>query len=67
MVLFDEFRTNELALVAEPFEPQSYDQAVASDCPEKWMAAFKEEFDSLEKNNTWKLVEKLPPGYTAIN
>ena len=67
LVLLDEFRTNELALVAEPFEPQSYDQAVASDCPEKWMAAFKEEFDSLEKNNTWKLVEKLPPGYTAIN
>ena len=67
LVLLDEFRTNELALVAEPLEPQSYDQAVASDCPEKWMAAFKEEFDSLEKNNTWKLVEKLPPGYTAIN
>jgi hypothetical protein len=67
MVLLDEFRTNELALVAEPFDPQSYDKAVASDCPEKWMAAFKEEFDSLEKNNTWKLVEKLPPGYTAIN
>ena len=67
MVLLDEFRTNELALVAEPFEPQGYDQAVASHCPEKWMAAFKEEFDSLEKNNTWKLVEKLPPGYTAIN
>ena len=35
LVLLDEFRTNELALVAEPFEPQSYDQAVASDCPEK--------------------------------
>ncbi|EFX69691.1 hypothetical protein DAPPUDRAFT_113435 [Daphnia pulex] len=35
MVLLDEFRTNELALVAEPFEPQSYDQAVASDCSEK--------------------------------
>ncbi|XP_045022916.1 uncharacterized protein LOC116936156 [Daphnia magna] len=35
MVLLDEFRTNELVLVAEPFEPQSYNQAVASDCPEK--------------------------------
>jgi hypothetical protein len=54
------------ALFTESFEPQSYKEALESEHVDKWMAAFKEEYDSLIANKTWEIVP-LPPGSTAIN
>ena len=39
-------------------EPKTYKQAVECDENVKWIAAMKEEYQSLVKNNTWKLVDK---------
>jgi hypothetical protein len=54
------------ALFTESFEPQSYKEALESEHVDKWMAAFKEEYDSLIANKTWEIVP-LPSGSTAIN
>jgi hypothetical protein len=54
------------ALFIEAFEPQNYQQALASPESEKWMEAYRKEFNSLMENKTWELV-LLPPGCTAIN
>jgi hypothetical protein len=53
-------------LFIEAFEPQNYQQALASPESEKWMEAYRKEFNSLMENKTWELV-LLPPGCTAIN
>ncbi len=42
------------ALFTESFEPQSYKEALESEHVDKWMAAFKEEYDSLIANKTWE-------------
>lgn len=41
-------------------EPLTYAQAVASKDSEKWLEAMQDEMDSLNKNNTWQLVQKPP-------
>ena len=46
-------------------EPETYEEALASDESSSWMEAMKEEIDSLAKNNTWTLVP-LPQGRVAI-
>ena len=69
MTLFflDHFKTKHAAaLFTESFEPQSYKEALESEFLDKWMSAFKEEYDSLIANKTWELVP-LPPGCTSIN
>ena len=69
MTLFflDHFKTKHAAaLFTESFEPQSYKEALESEFVDKWMSAFKEEYDSLIANKTWELVP-LPPGCTSIN
>jgi hypothetical protein len=42
------------------FEP-SYSEAISCDNSSKWLVAMNDEFESLQKNATWKLVE-LPDG-----
>jgi hypothetical protein len=62
----DEFKANHgAALFTESFEPQSYKEALSSDHADKWMSAFKEEYESLMENKTWKLVPLPPPKSTA--
>lgn len=39
-------------------EPKTYQQAVASADCDKWIDAMREEYESLVKNETWKLVER---------
>lgn len=46
-------------------EPETYEEALASDESSSWMEAMKEKIDSLAKNNTWTLVP-LPQGRVAI-
>lgn len=46
-------------------DPSTFKQAVSSDSVDLWKDAMKEEFDSLQANQTWKLVD-LPPGKTPI-
>jgi hypothetical protein len=43
------------------FEPSSYSEAISCDNSSKWLVAMNDEFESLQKNSTWKLVE-LPKG-----
>ena len=43
-------------------DPQTYKDA-AND--PRWKTAMKEEFSSLQKNNTWELVD-LPPGRKLV-
>lgn len=40
-------------------EPQTYNQAMKSDEKDHWITAMKEEFNSLVKNNTWELVDRI--------
>ena len=66
--LIDEFRVKHSSvLLATALEPQSWDEAQRSDRRDEWNEVFRDEFNSIQDNNTWKLVEHLPEGYTAIN
>ena len=47
------------------FEPRSMDEALNSSNAFKWKAAADSEYESLLKNDTWKLVE-LPPGKNVV-
>lgn len=47
------------------FEPQTFKQAINCSEKGKWEEAMKEELDSIEKNNTWSLVD-LPKDRKAI-
>ncbi|GFR16497.1 retrovirus-related Pol polyprotein from transposon TNT 1-94 [Trichonephila clavata] len=47
---FDSF-----VLLAEHIEPETYKEAMASEDRDKWLAAMKEELESLSNNNTWIL------------
>ena len=51
----------ETAMIAatDIVEPQTIEEAFASDYAEQWLEAMKEEIASLDENNTWTL-EKLP-------
>ena len=42
--------------------PQTYEEAVGYP---RWKTAMKEEFSSLQKSNTWELVD-LPPGRKLV-
>ena len=46
-------------------EPSSYREAVTSKESSKWQLAMQEEIESLQKNNTWKLV-KVPLGQKIV-
>ena len=43
-------------------DPQTYEDAAGDP---RWQAAMKEEFNSLQKSNTWELVD-LPPGRKLV-
>ncbi|PWZ12139.1 Retrovirus-related Pol polyprotein from transposon TNT 1-94 [Zea mays] len=43
------------------FEPSSYLEVISCDNSSKCLVAMNDEFESLQKNSTWKLVE-LPEG-----
>ncbi|GBN68868.1 Retrovirus-related Pol polyprotein from transposon TNT 1-94 [Araneus ventricosus] len=58
-------RYDNCVLLAEHAEPDTYKEAIASKESSEWLAAMKEEMDSLEANNTWKLVN-LPQDRKAI-
>lgn len=45
--------------------PKTYEEAVNSQQSKEWKDAMKEELESLEKNNTWELVE-YPQGKNVI-
>lgn len=47
-------------------EPQSYKQAMEGDNSKEWTDAMKEEYESLIKNNTWKLVDR-PNGQSIVS
>lgn len=47
-------------------EPDNYDEALKSDDSIKWKDAMDDEFLSLQKNQTWKLVN-LPEGRKLVN
>ncbi|XP_073962728.1 UDP-galactose 4'-epimerase isoform X3 [Choristoneura fumiferana] len=44
--------------LAEDREPQTYSQAMRDDDADKWKSAMQDEYDSLMKMNTWKLVDR---------
>lgn len=52
----------EFALISgealESVEPTSFEEAVNCENSENWKKAMREEIQSLNKNETWKLVEK---------
>ncbi|GBM72775.1 Retrovirus-related Pol polyprotein from transposon TNT 1-94, partial [Araneus ventricosus] len=58
-------RYGNCVLLAEHAEPDTYKEFIASKESSEWLAAMKEEMDSLEANNTWKLVN-LPHDRKAI-
>jgi hypothetical protein len=41
----------------DAFEPSSYSKAISCDNSSKWLVAMNDEFETLQKNSTWKLVE----------
>jgi hypothetical protein len=47
------------------FEPSSYSEAISCDNSSKWLVAMNDEFESLKKNATSKLVE-LPEGKNPL-
>ena len=53
------------ATSATLMEPDTYEEAMASEEAEQWQQAMDEEIASLMANNTWTL-EELPPGLQAI-
>ncbi|GJU75218.1 ribonuclease H-like domain, reverse transcriptase, RNA-dependent DNA polymerase [Tanacetum coccineum] len=59
--LTDIYENTEELLLTED-EPKNYEEA-SND--QKWIEAMKDELDSINRNNTWKLTS-LPPGHKAI-
>ena len=53
------------ALVIEAGDPSSYKEAIDADDIDKWAIAMEQEMMSLEKNQTWDLMN-LPKGSKAI-
>lgn len=49
----------------DEFEPSSYNEAVTCDDKSKWIAAMKDEMNSMYENRTWELVD-LPEGSKGI-
>lgn len=61
----DDYVSHVAYTVNEIIEPQTFKHAAQSPQATEWMAAAKDEYDSLMENNTWDLVE-LPQNRTAI-
>jgi hypothetical protein len=62
--------TSLMALLAsagsvEPYEPATYQEAMAGDLHKQWELAMKDEVASLQENDTWGLTT-LPPSRTAL-
>jgi len=53
------------ALATEVGDPSSYKEAIEADDNDKWAIDMDQEMESLEKNQTWDLVN-LPKGLKAI-
>ncbi|GAA0173586.1 hypothetical protein LIER_27169 [Lithospermum erythrorhizon] len=51
---------HEYILLFDGGEPVCYQEAIESDEKEKWMQAMNEKMQSLYKNHTFKLVNKVP-------
>ena len=49
---------DEILMVREEDEPESYSQAIRSPDADKWKIATKEELNALNRNNTWDIVDK---------
>lgn len=49
----------------EPFEPQSYKEAIHCKDAELWRAAIDEEYSCFMKNDTW-VITTIPPGRKTI-
>lgn len=47
-------------------EPRSYQEAVSGKDKLHWIAATKEELDSLSKNQAWSLIEKPEGGELLV-
>jgi hypothetical protein len=47
--------------IIDATEPSSYSEAISCDNSSKWLIAMNDEFESLQRNSTWDLVE-LPAG-----
>jgi hypothetical protein len=58
-------RVTDLAMFAT-LDPQTYQEAHYSLQSEQWQKAIEEEIEALTKNNTWTLVDKLPPERTVF-
>ena len=54
------------ALVTEAGDPACYRDAIEVDDHERWVTVMEEEMESLERNETWSLVN-LPKGSKAIS
>lgn len=59
------FRDQDIACSAIIFEPQTFEEAMASHESSKWKQAMEEEMTSLKKNKTWDLVP-LPHDRKAV-
>jgi len=46
--------------------PKNYQEAISSDEAEQWIAAIRDEFNSLTENGTWEVVQ-LPEGRTLVD
>ena len=53
------------ALITANGDPENYAEAMESEDHDSWMQAMMEEMESLEKNQTWQLVD-LPEGARPI-
>jgi hypothetical protein len=47
--------------------PSTYEEVLASEHKDKWLAAATEEMDNHARNGTYGEVMRLPPGKTATN
>lgn len=56
---------SEYLLLTEDGEPESFQEVVSHKEKEKWLLAMQDEMESLQKNNTYEIVE-LPRGKKAL-
>ncbi|KAG6431267.1 hypothetical protein SASPL_109345 [Salvia splendens] len=59
------YTSEEYVLLTDGGEPECYDEAMESECKDKWVEAMKDELQSLYDNHTFELV-KLPKGKRAL-
>ena len=52
--------------IEDPEEPQSYNEAISRQDSSKWIEAMEEEMASLEKNQTWTIVD-CPKGRQLLD